>query len=46
MDFTGIADSAIGMITQAASGAGPGVIGAIGIVVGVGLIVSLVKKIR
>ncbi len=46
MDFSTVADSAITVIQEAASGAGPGIISAIGIIVGVGLVVSLLKKAR
>lgn len=44
--FTDIADSAITVITSAVTGAGPAVISVVGIIVGVGLVVSLLKKAR
>lgn len=46
MDFANVADSAITVIQQAASGAGPGIISVVGIIAGVGLVVSLLKKAR
>jgi hypothetical protein len=46
MDFSTVADSAITVITEAASGAGPGIISVVGIIAGVSLVVSLLKKAR
>jgi len=44
--FADIADSAITVITSAVTGAGPAVISVVGIIVGVGLVVALLKKAR
>lgn len=46
MNFSTIADSAITTIQTAASGAGPGIIGVVGLIAGVGLVISLLKKAR
>jgi len=46
MDFSTVADSAITLITSAATGAGPAIISVIGIVAGIGLVITLLKKAR
>ena len=44
--FATIADSAIAVVTSAVTGAGPAVISVVGIIVGVGLVVSLLRKAK
>ena len=46
MDFSTIADSAITLITEAASGAGPAVISVAGLLIGVGVVISLLKRAK
>ena len=44
--FESIADSAITTITAAATGAGPAVVTVTAIIIGVGVVISLLKKAK
>jgi hypothetical protein len=44
MDFSTLADSAIATLQSAASGAGPGAISVVGVVVGVFLVIKFLKR--
>lgn len=46
MDFSTLADSAVTTISGAASGAGPGVVVVASIIIGVGVVISLLKKAK
>jgi uncharacterized membrane protein len=46
MDFTNIADSAVTTMSSAASSAGPAVVGIAGLIVAVGVVISLIKKAK
>jgi len=46
MDFGSLADSAVATITSAAEGAGPGVVVVAAIIMGVGVVISLLKKAK
>lgn len=46
MDFSTIADSAVATMTTAVSTAGPGIVAVAGIIIAVGLVISLLKKAK